>query len=105
MKIISWNVNGIRAAINKGFFEFVKNENPEIICIQETKMNAGQADINIDGYELYMNSCKIKKGYSGTAVYTKVKPINVTYDIGIVEHDMEGRVITLEYNDYYLVYL
>ena len=103
MKLISWNVNGIRAAITKGFYDFVSKEEPDILCIQETKMNDGQADISIDGYELFMNSCKYKKGYSGTAIYTRVKPINVTYDIGIEEHDQEGRVITLEFNDFYLV--
>ena len=103
MKLISWNVNGIRAAITKGFFEFVNKENPDIICIQETKMNEGQADIQIEGYNLYMNSCKYKKGYSGTAIYSKIKPLNVTYDINIEEHDQEGRVITLEFEEYFLV--
>ncbi len=103
MKLISWNVNGIRAAITKGAMEFLDKEDPDIFCIQETKMIDGQADISKDGYFLYMNSCKIKKGYSGTAIYTKIKPINVTYDIGIEEHDMEGRVITLEYDKFFLV--
>lgn len=103
MKLISWNVNGIRAAMSKGFMEFFKAEKPDIFCIQETKMEEGQADIALHGYHLYMNSCKIKKGYSGTAVYSKEEPINVTYDIGIKEHDLEGRVITLEYNEFYLV--
>ncbi len=102
MKLISWNVNGIRAAITKGFDEFFDNENADIFCIQETKMQEGQADLSKAGYHVFLNSAE-KKGYSGTAVYTKEKPINVTYGINIKEHDNEGRVITAEYDKFYLV--
>ena len=102
MKLVSWNVNGIRSCIQKGFYDFIKNENADIYCIQETKMKEGQEDISIDGYDLYMNSAD-KAGYSGTAVYTKIKPLNVTYGIDIDEHDHEGRVITLEFEKFYLV--
>lgn len=102
MKLISWNVNGIRAAITKGFNDFFKEENADIFCIQETKMQKGQADINFEGYKQYWNSA-IKKGYSGTAIFTKIEPINVTYGLGIEEHDQEGRVITLEFEKFYLV--
>ena len=103
MKLISWNVNGLRACITKGFNEFLENINADIICIQETKMQENQADeIMYDGYHRYMNSA-VKKGYAGTMVLTKVKPITVTYGLGIEEHDQEGRIITLEYDDFYLV--
>lgn len=102
MKLVSWNVNGIRSCMDKGFFDFFDNEQADVYCIQETKMKEGQADINKDGYTLYMNSAD-KAGYSGTAVWTKVKPLNVTYGIGIDEHDHEGRVITLEFDKFYLV--
>ena len=102
MKLISWNVNGIRACLNKGFSEFFKDANAEIFCLQETKCQLGQVELNFDGYESYWNSAE-KKGYSGTAIFTKVKPINVTYGIGIEEHDKEGRIITLEFEDFYLV--
>ena len=94
MKLISWNVNGIRAAITKGFEDFFKNENADIFCVQETKMQQGQADISFNGYKQYWNSA-IKKGYSGTAIFTKIEPLNVYYGMGIEEHDKEGRVITL----------
>ena len=102
MKLVSWNVNGLRAVWNKGFEDIFKNINADIFCIQETKMKEGQLDVNFDGYYNYFNSA-IKKGYSGTAVFTKIKPIDVSYGIGIEEHDQEGRVITLEYKDFYLV--
>lgn len=103
MKLISWNVNGLRAVLNKGFKDFFKEINADIFCIQETKMQEGQAEIDFaDGYFEFFNSA-IKKGYSGTAIFTKVKPISVSYGIGKEEHDMEGRVITLEFEEFYLV--
>ena len=102
MKLISWNVNGIRACLNKGFKEFFEKIDADIFCIQETKCQKGQIDLEFDGYTSYWNSAE-KKGYSGTAVFTKIKPLNVTYGIGIEEHDKEGRVITLEFEDFYLV--
>ena len=102
MKLISWNVNGIRACLNKGFKEFFEEINADIFFIQETKCQKGQIDLEFDGYTSYWNSAE-KKGYSGTAVFTKIKPLNVTYGIGIEEHDKEGRVITLEFEDFYLV--
>lgn len=102
MKLISWNVNGIRSCMDKGFFDIFKNEKPDILCIQETKMKEGQAELDVKGYELFMNSAD-KAGYSGTAVWTKVKPLNVTYGIGIDEHDHEGRVIICEFEKFYLV--
>lgn len=102
MKLISWNVNGLRAVINKGFMDFFKQIDADIFCIQETKMQEGQIELILDGYYQYFNSA-IKKGYSGTAVFTKEKPLNVTYGIGIEEHDQEGRIITAEYEKFYLV--
>ena len=102
MKLVSWNVNGLRAVWNKGFEDIFKNINADIFCIQETKMQEGQLDVNFDGYYNYFNSA-VKKGYSGTAVFTKIKPMDVSYGIGIEEHDQEGRVITLEYKEFYLV--
>lgn len=102
LKIISWNVNGLRACINKGFIDFFKEKKADFFCVQETKMQKGQAEINFDGYLQYWNSAK-KKGYSGTAIFTKQKPINVTYDINLQEHSLEGRVITLEMDNFYLV--
>ena len=106
MKLISWNVNGLRAAMTKGFEDFFKKENADIFCIQETKMQESQIDENIKNmlgdYYVYWNSAE-KKGYSGTAIFSKIKPINVTYGIGIEEHDTEGRVITLEYKTFYMV--
>ena len=102
MKLVSWNVNGLRAVWNKGFEDIFKKINADIFCIQETKMQEGQLDVNFDGYYNYFNSA-IKKGYSGTAIFTKIKPIDVKYGIGIEKHDQEGRVITLEYKDFYLV--
>lgn len=102
MKLISWNVNGIRACLNKGFEEFFYDIDSDIFCIQETKMQEGQAQINLKGYVQYWNSA-IKKGYSGTAIFSKVPAKSVTYGIGIEEHDKEGRVITLEYDKFYIV--
>ena len=102
MKLISWNVNGLRAVWNKGFADFFNQINADIFCIQETKMQEGQMDIDFEGYYKYFNSA-IKKGYSGTAIFTKTKPNNVTYGIGIAEHDQEGRVITLEFDKFYMV--
>ncbi len=102
MKLVSWNVNGLRAVWNKGFESIFKEFNSDIFCIQETKMQEGQLDVAFDGYTMYMNSA-VKKGYSGTMVFTKVKPLSVSYGIGIEKHDQEGRVITLEYDKFYLV--
>ena len=102
MKLVSWNVNGIRACLNKGFDDFFKEVNADIFCIQETKCQEGQVDLEYDGYESFWNSAE-KKGYSGTAVFTKTKPLSVKYGIGIEEHDKEGRVITLEFDKFFLV--
>lgn len=102
MKLVSWNVNGIRACMTKGFSDIFKNLDADIFALQETKMQEGQADIGFDGYSLYMN-CAQKKGYSGTAIYSKKEPISVSYGIGIKEHDAEGRVITAEYKDFYFI--
>ena len=94
MKCISWNVNGIRACVKKGFLDFFKEADADIFCIQETKMQEGQLDLELDGYEQYWNYA-VKKGYSGTAVFIKERPLAVTYGMAIEEHDQEGRVITL----------
>lgn len=102
MKLISWNVNGIRACVQKGFLEFFREADADIFCLQETKLQAGQIELDLEGYEQYWNYA-VKKGYSGTAVFTKKKPLNVTYGIGIEEHDQEGRVITLEFEEFYFV--
>lgn len=102
MKCISWNVNGIRACVKKGFLDFFKEADADIFCIQETKIQEGQLDLDLDGYEQYWNYA-VKKGYSGTAVFTKERPLAVTYGMAIEEHDQEGRVITLEYEDFYFV--
>jgi len=102
MKLISWNVNGIRACLTKGFSDFFQNIDADIFCIQETKCQKDQIDLEFNGYTSYWNSAE-KKGYSGTAIFTKIKPIDVTYGIGIEEHDKEGRVITLEFEDFYMV--
>ena len=102
MKLISWNVNGIRACINKGFEEFFKQIEADIFCIQETKCQPDQIDLEFEGYRSYWNSAE-RKGYSGTAIFTKKEPISVTYGIGISEHDKEGRIITLEFEDFYLI--
>ena len=102
MKFISWNVNGLRACVGKGFCEIFERMNADFFCLQETKMQEGQLDISFPGYESYWNYAD-KKGYSGTAVFTKHKPQSVTYGLGIDEHDHEGRVITLEMESFYLV--
>lgn len=102
MNLISWNVNGIRACVNKGFEDFFKRIDADIFCIQETKCQEGQIDLKFDGYKSFWNSAE-KKGYSGTAIFTRVEPINVKYGIGIEEHDKEGRVITLEFKNFYMV--
>ena len=102
MKIISWNVNGLRAVCKKGFTEFFSQVNADIFCIQETKMQEGQIDLKLDEYNQYFNYA-IRKGYSGTAIFSKSKPQKVTYGIGIEEHDREGRVITLEFEKFYLI--
>lgn len=102
MKLISWNVNGIRACVNKGFKDFFKEVNADIFCIQETKCQEGQIELEFEGYKSFWNSAE-KKGYSGTAIFTKKEPISVSYGIGIEEHDKEGRVITLEFDNFYMV--
>ena len=102
MKLISWNVNGIRACLTKGFEEFFKEIDADIFCIQETKCQPDQIDLEFDGYYSYWNSAE-RKGYSGTAIFTKNEPLKVTFGIGIEEHDKEGRVITLEYDNLYMV--
>ncbi|NLM51368.1 MAG: exodeoxyribonuclease III [Firmicutes bacterium] len=102
MKLISWNVNGLRACIKKGFWEFFQQAGSDIFCIQETKLQQGQIELDLEGYEQYWNYAE-KKGYSGTAVFTKHSPISVTYGLGQEEHDQEGRIITLEFAAFYLV--
>lgn len=102
MKLVSWNVNGIRACVQKGFMDFFNKEDADIFCIQESKMQEGQLELDMPGYYQYWNYAE-RKGYSGTAVFTKKEPLNVKYGIGIDEHDHEGRVITLEYETFYMV--
>lgn len=102
MKLITWNVNGMRAVLKKGFLDFCKEVDADVYCVQETKMQIGQAEVDLDGYEEYWNSAE-RKGYSGTAVFTRIKPISHNYDIDAKGHDDEGRSITLEYDDFYLV--
>ena len=102
MKLITWNVNGLRACMGKGFLEFVREEQPDMMCVQETKMQEGQADVPLEGYLQYWNSA-VKKGYSGTAIFTKHEPLAVFRDIDSDGHDTEGRVLTLEYESFYLV--
>ena len=103
MKLISWNVNGIRAVIKKGFYDFVATYNPDILCIQETKAHPEQVDLTLSDYPYqYWNSAE-KKGYSGTAIFSKVEPLSINYNMGIKKHDLEGRVITAEFKDYFLV--
>lgn len=102
MKLISWNVNGLRACVEKGFLDYFKTVNADIFCIQESKLQEGQINLELDGYYQYWNYA-LKKGYSGTAIFTKTKPINCTYGINKEEHDSEGRVITLEFEDFYMV--
>ena len=102
MKLISWNVNGIRACVQKGFLDFFREADADIFCIQETKMQEGQLELELPGYYQYWNYA-VRKGYSGTAIFTMREPLNVRYGSGIEEHDQEGRVITLEYDDLYFV--
>lgn len=102
MKLISWNVNGLRAAVTKGFMESFNELDADVFCLQETKLQPDQISLELPGYEQYWNSA-VKKGYSGTAVFTRIKPLSVTNGIGIEEHDQEGRVITAEYDNFYLV--
>ena len=102
MKLVSWNVNGIRACVQKGFMDFFNKEDADIFCIQESKMQEGQLELDMPGYYQYWNYAE-RKGYSGTAIFTKKEPISVQYGIGIDEHDHEGRVITLEYETFYMV--
>ena len=102
MKLVSWNVNGLRACINKGFNDFFTATAADIVCLQETKMQQGQAEVHFPGYEQFWNSAE-KKGYSGTAVFTRQQPLSVAYGMGIAEHDQEGRIITLEFADFQLV--
>lgn len=102
MKFISWNVNGLRACVGKDFENQFKELDADFFCLQETKMQEGQLDLQFEGYESYWNYAE-KKGYSGTAIYTKHKPLNVSYGMGVEEHDHEGRIITLEYDQFYLV--
>ena len=103
MKIISWNVNGIRAVIKKGFYDFVDEYQPDILCIQETKAHKEQVDLDLGNYPYQYWNSAVKKGYSSTAIFSKVKPLNIINDMGIEEHDQEGRVITMELDKYYLV--
>ncbi len=102
LKLISWNVNGIRAALKKGFMDYFNEMDADVFCLQETKCQVGQVELDLPGYYQYWNAA-VKKGYSGTAIFTKIKPIKVTYDLGIEHHDQEGRVITAEFDSYYLV--
>lgn len=102
MKLISWNVNGLRACMGKGFPEFVTEAEPDLLCLQETKLQAGQLELELSGYRQYWNYAE-KKGYSGTAVFSRREPLTVTYGLGQEEHDREGRLITLEFEDFFLV--
>lgn len=102
MKLVSWNVNGLRACVKKGFVDIFNDIDADIFCIQESKLQEGQIDLELEGYHQYWNYA-VKKGYSGTAIYTKEEPIDVIYGLGIPEHDTEGRVITLEFKDFYMI--
>ncbi len=102
MKLISWNVNGLRACMDKGFMDFFKEMDADVFCLQETKLQAGQIEMDLSGYYQYWNYAE-KKGYSGTAMFTKKEPLRVTYGIGVEEHDHEGRVITAEFEEYFVV--
>lgn len=102
MKLISWNVNGLRAVVGKGFVDIFNALDADVFCLQETKLQAGQIELDLPGYEQYWNYAE-RKGYSGTAVFTRIKPLNVTYGMGIEAHDTEGRMITLEYETFYLI--
>lgn len=102
VKLISWNVNGLRAVVGKGFVDIFNALDADVFCLQETKLQAGQIELDLPGYEQYWNYAE-RKGYSGTAVFTRIKPLNVTYGMGIEAHDTEGRMITLEYETFYLI--
>ncbi len=102
MKLISWNVNGIRACVTKGFLDYFNEVDADIFCLQETKLQEGQIDLDLKGYHQYWNYAE-KKGYSGTAIFSKIEPLNVSYGLNIEEHDKEGRVITLEFEDFYFI--
>lgn len=102
MRFISWNVNGLRACIKKGFLDYFNEINADFFCLQEIKMSEGQLDLELEGYETFYNYAQ-RKGYSGTAIFTKFKPLSVKYGMGMEEHDNEGRLITLEYDDFFLV--
>ncbi|EAF5666640.1 exodeoxyribonuclease III [Listeria innocua] len=102
MKLISWNVNGLRAAVKKGFLEYFEEVDADIFCLQETKLQEGQIELDLPAYKDYWNYA-VKKGYSGTAIFTKVEPLSVQYGLGVPEHDTEGRIITLEFEDFYMV--
>ena len=102
MRLVTWNVNGLRACLNKGFLDFFHSVDADVFCLQETKLQPHQIELDLPGYQLYWNSAE-KKGYSGTAVFTRVAPLEVTCGMGLEEHDHEGRVITAEYDDFYLV--
>ena len=102
MKLVSWNVNGLRACVEKGFVDILKEQDADFFCIQESKLQEGQIDLDLPGYYQYWNYAE-KKGYSGTAIFTKHKPLNVILGIGMEEHDHEGRVVTLEYDNYYVI--
>ena len=102
IKLISWNVNGLRACVDKGFLDFFKDADADIFCLQETKLQQGQINLELPGYYQYWNYAQ-KKGYSGTAIFTKKEPISVSYGIGIEKHDQEGRVITLEFDRFYMI--
>ncbi|RRD94296.1 exodeoxyribonuclease III [Clostridiales bacterium COT073_COT-073] len=102
-QLISWNVNGIRACVGKGFYDYFQNQGADFFCLQETKIQPEQIELDLPGYHQYFNYAKTKKGYSGTAIFCKEKPLSVTYDIGVEEHDQEGRVITAEMEEFYLV--
>ena len=102
MKFVSWNVNGLRACVSKGFLDFFKEVDADFFCLQETKLQEGQIDLDISGYHQYWNYAE-KKGYSGTAIFAKTEALSVTYGLGIPELDNEGRLITLEYPDFYII--
>ena len=102
MKLISWNVNGLRACVGKGFVDIFRSMDADVFCLQETKLQEGQIDLDLPDYHCYWNYAE-KKGYSGTALFTKKEPLQVTYGIGVEEHDKEGRVITAEFEEYYVV--
>ncbi|MBD7945978.1 MULTISPECIES: exodeoxyribonuclease III [Psychrobacillus] len=102
MKLVSWNVNGLRACVNKGFLDYFQEVNADVVCLQETKLQEGQILLELEGYEQYWNYA-LKKGYSGTAIFTKIKPLSVKYGVGEFETEDEGRIITMEFEDFYLV--